>query len=145
MRNKFKLLRTIAVVILVAEMLSGCASVFTGTRQEVTINSVPSGARVYIDGSSRGRTPVIVNLKRRKRHTVNIELEGYLSQNTAMTRGHNGWTFGNMFFLFGFLIDVATGAMYSVKPHELDVDLIRANPSGGSAPVVYSWELPVEE
>lgn len=44
--------------------LTGCATIFTGSRQNVRINSYPSGAGIFLNGDSLGVTPGRVRLKK---------------------------------------------------------------------------------
>src|SRR5688572_8263570 len=49
--------------------LAGCASIVHGSRQQVSISSTPSNARVTVNGQPQGATPVVVRLKRKDLHT----------------------------------------------------------------------------
>lgn len=46
--------------------LSGCATIITGTTQEVSFQSNPDGAQVSVSGRILGRTPLTMNLKKKK-------------------------------------------------------------------------------
>ena len=65
------------VLLYVAFILTGCATVTRGTTQDIPVSSVPSGAQVIINNQFWGVTPVIANLDRRDRHNLVIQLEGY--------------------------------------------------------------------
>jgi hypothetical protein len=65
--------------------VSGCASIFQGTVQDVEISSVPTGASVTIDGKAYGTTPVTAELKRKDNHVLRIELAGYQPFDTTIT------------------------------------------------------------
>jgi hypothetical protein len=58
---------------------TGCATIMHGTRQDVSITSVPSGAAVTINGQDKGKTPVAVELPRKDKHLLKLELPGYLT------------------------------------------------------------------
>ncbi|WP_431292993.1 PEGA domain-containing protein [Pedobacter sp. P26] len=45
-------------------LLSGCATIFTGTKQTVQINSNPPAATIEVDGVKAGVTPMAVPLKK---------------------------------------------------------------------------------
>lgn len=51
----------------------GCASV----KQDVTITSVPPGARISVDGEDVGVAPVTVSLTTREAHAVSATLPGF--------------------------------------------------------------------
>ena len=111
----------------IALSLTGCASIFKGSTQPVTIMSVPDGATVTIANRAgmvihSGVTPATVTLKRgagyfkSEQYAIVIKKEGYATRQMTITGNVNGWYFGNIVFggLIGMLaVDPATGAMYS--------------------------------
>ncbi len=112
--------------ILFCYFLSSCASIVSGSTQEVKFSSNPSGAIVWVDGVNLGLTPVTSKLKRNKKsQKVKIELEGYKTQEIVLERKLNGWFFGNILLggIIGIVVDASTGAMYSLSPKELEVEL----------------------
>lgn len=113
-------------------MLSGCASIISGTKQEVSVNSVPSGANVKINGMNRGQTPIVLDLKRMKSHTVRIEMDGYQPYDLALSKGVNGWVLGNVIFggLIGLVIDAVDGAIYTIKPDTIQANLVKNADTG---------------
>src|ERR1044071_3006684 len=97
--------------------LSGCASMICGTRQEVSLSSMPSGATVVINDSSYGKTPMLMDMKRKIKHRqVKLMMDGYETFQIEMTRQFNGWVMGNLFFggLIGMGVDALTGAWYNI-------------------------------
>ena len=50
---------------------------FTGTKQIIRINSEHSDALVKINGLDKGKTPLIVKLKKGNNSEISIEKEGY--------------------------------------------------------------------
>ena len=60
-------------------VISACATIMHGSKQDVTFTSTPSNAKVLVDSMEVGHTPVVANLERKPRHVVRIELEGYQS------------------------------------------------------------------
>ena len=74
MNRKFKLLLiTLSVIFL----LTSCATIISGTKQEVQVTTEPAGARVYVDGMERGFTPCVLNVKRKSFVTYSFKKEGY--------------------------------------------------------------------
>ena len=54
---------TLGLVMLSAIVIfTGCATVISGTSQEITFESSPSGATVYLDGERYGVTPFTLSL-----------------------------------------------------------------------------------
>jgi hypothetical protein len=78
MRSLYKL----GVLLLVGVLGAGCATVFTGTHDEVMIRSEPEGALVYIDGLEEGQTPATLDIKRPgvTNTEVTLRLDGYEPQ-----------------------------------------------------------------
>jgi cell division protein FtsL len=58
----------LAVAILV---LSGCASIISGTNKTLTFNSDIEGVNVYIDGALIGKTPISASFKKNKAQSTN--------------------------------------------------------------------------
>src|SRR5678810_338390 len=65
------------VVVGVAWLGAGCATMFYGTTQEVPVTSVPDGAEVRIQGAVRGKTPVTLTLERKPDYEMEISKAGY--------------------------------------------------------------------
>jgi hypothetical protein len=131
--------------------LSACATVISGPRQSVKIDSVPQGARVFtaVQANSRqgdllkrtevGVTPMTVSITR-KDGVVELEKEGYQLTRVPMTREMNPWFLGNfvMTSLVSSSIDVSTGAVNEYDPGEYRVELqpleTVMQPAGSAAP-----------
>lgn len=113
--------------VVLAGVLSSCASIVSKSSYPVTINSTPSGATFVIkDGEgqpvSSGTTPASVVLRssagyfRPASYTVEYKRNGQ-TQTVPLEARMNGWYLGNIVFggLIGILIvDPATGAMWSL-------------------------------
>src|SRR5437764_13755386 len=93
---------------------AGCATIIHGSRQDVSISSNPSSAKVIVDEQFIGKTPLITKLTRRDHHFVRIQLDGYLPYEASFTRKVDVWIAGNIIFggLIGLCIDAASGSMY---------------------------------
>lgn len=120
-------------------VLGACASIIKGSSENVSIDSNPAGASVKIlkaEGGAvvaEGTTPYVVPLKRgdgffaKGRYRVVVEKPGHATREVAIDASANGWYIaGNLVFggLIGWLIiDPATGAMWSLDPDKITVDL----------------------
>ena len=121
----------IVLVICVGAMLSGCATIAGGgPNQPVTIQSTPSAANFTIQSSSglqmaQATTPSTVSLPRKNEYQIQITMPGYQPQSTVLTKGTNGWIWGNLFvgWIVGFIVDFATGSAYKLEPSLVQVDL----------------------
>lgn len=109
---------------------TGCATIVSSKMQDVTIRSNPPGAKVMLDGATIGTTPMIANLIRKKRHSLEITKNGYDRDVRATTRGFNWWYLGNLIFggIIGLIVDPITGAIYEVNPEIISVELEKTAP-----------------
>lgn len=115
----------VAFILLVS--LSGCATIFTGSRQVVKVNSYPSGAGVFVEGDSLGVTPFAGKIKKgftAKR--IVLKKAGYQDLELEPNTTFNPTTILNLLFggIVGFGIDVATGAMMHYSPTFYEKTLI---------------------
>ena len=108
-------------------MTSGCASIMQGSSQSFGISSTPDGASVTINNLERGQTPLVVDLKRKDNHLIQIKMPGYVPYSTTLTRRTSGWVWGNLAFggLIGLAIDAISGGMYKLTPDQVQAVLIK--------------------
>ena len=106
-------------------LLSSCATIISGSKQNVKFSSDPSTATIFIDEVEVGKTPFEIKLERKSEHRVMIKLEGYQNYETKLTKKFNGWYLGNIIFggLIGLIIDPITGAMYNLTPNEINAQM----------------------
>jgi hypothetical protein len=113
---------------------TGCATIVGGgSSQPVSFQSTPASATFTVQSASglemaQGTTPSVVSLPRSNEYQVRIDLEGYQPQTVALTRGINGWIWGNLFvgWIVGFGIDFLTGSAYKLEPASIQVGLQQA-------------------
>lgn len=114
----------------------GCASVVSGRRADVAINSTPSNAVVSVrdnQGSEVAvvRTPAVVSLKRGAGflkpacYTATIEKPGYRLAQVDISPRLNPWLLGNVVIggVPGLILDPYTGAMWNLTPSEIASNL----------------------
>jgi PEGA domain len=106
-------------------VVTGCATIIHGTRQDVGISSTPTGASVTIDNLQSGTTPVFSKLRRKENHVVRISLAGYQPMDLTLTSSVSGWVWGNLAIggLVGLAVDAISGGMYKLSPQELSAAL----------------------
>jgi len=138
---------------------SACATIVGDERQNVSINSSPAEAEVTIKDQSetvieRADTPTTVTLDKSagyfdgEEYTLQFQKEGFEAQTMTISSNPNGWYLaGNLLFggLIGwFIIDPATGAMWTRKPQNVDAELpaARTSSSGTSVRVVMVEDVP---
>lgn len=106
-------------------MITGCATIISGTRQKIIFNSHPGRAAVLIDEVEVGKTPFQIKLSRNRNYQVMIMLEGYKTYEVTLKRKFNAWYIGNIAFggVIGLIIDPLTGAIYTLTPKEVNIEL----------------------
>ncbi len=117
---------------------TGCASIVDGTRQDMTVTSVPSSASVFVDSRYAGVTPLVTRLSRRAPHTVRVQAPTLEAQDSVVERRMNAWFWGNFLLslpgvAFGMPIDALTGAMWKLVPNRIDVIFPGSSASPGAA------------
>src|SRR6185436_6518002 len=108
---------------------SGCATIFRGRQARVQIESLPSGATVWVDDQLRGKTPVEVTMTRDELHTVRFRLDDHEELTVQTDREISGAfltldILEILFFGVGVItltVDGATGAWYDPGPAPLRV------------------------
>ncbi|MFK5895069.1 MAG: PEGA domain-containing protein [Pseudomonadota bacterium] len=103
----------------------GCASIVTGTDQNVTFNSEPDGATVTVAGKVIGKTPLSVQIDKGKLQSLTFEKEGYKTHSTQLTTTITGWFWGNIICcgLLGSTTDGVSGAMIEFSPDQYFITL----------------------
>lgn len=105
--------------------LSACASIITGTSQEVTFNSNPDEATVLVSGRVIGKTPVTTSIKKQSGQSLVFEKEGYKPLTMQLETHLNPWFWGNI-VLGGFIgstTDGLSGAVHEYSPNQYMVTL----------------------
>jgi hypothetical protein len=117
-------------VLLVALASAGCATIFKGTSQNVTVSSSPSGASVVIRSTAgfdvfEGMTPASVRLAKKYEYRVTVSAPGYEDVHVPITHAFEGWFIGNLICggIIGFVIDAVDGAMWNLEPGMVSVSL----------------------
>ncbi len=114
--------------------ISGCATAIYGRKQEVSLSSEPSGARVTIDETQVGITPTTAMLSREDPHSVRIEKPGYVTYETTTASVEKPLKDlldvpGAIVFpplLLIILVDRWLGGTYEIHPTEVSAQLLSA-------------------
>jgi len=113
------------LILLLLGILPGCATIVKGTTQSIPVASDPSRADVWVDGNLRGRTPVDLELKRKRNHLVTIEKAGHQSKSVPVVKDVGGAVWGNILLggLIGWGVDATSGAQNNLNPKSISVKL----------------------
>ncbi|MDR0228599.1 MAG: PEGA domain-containing protein [Flavobacteriaceae bacterium] len=99
-------------------LTTSCATIVSGSKQNLAVYSTPPHASVYINDTEVGKTPYHTKLKRKESHNVKVEKADYIPYNIELKKDFNAWYLGNIGLggLIGFIIDPITGAMFKLTP-----------------------------
>ena len=114
--------------IILAIIISGCASIISKSTYPVSLQSSPSGAEVTVIDEAgqvvhKGKTPMTITLEASAGffdgadYTVNAKLPNGQTSSINISSQIDGWYVANLLFggIIGLLIvDPATGAMYKL-------------------------------
>ncbi len=121
------------LAILSIVVLNSCATIISGTGQEVSVSSTPR-AKIEIKANTgmiyySGESPAVVKLPRKHSYTVTVQAGGYASQTLLISKQFNAWFIGNIIFggIPGGVVDAITGAMWNLEPTLLAVTLERVS------------------
>jgi hypothetical protein len=113
-------------VIIVAFLMSSCATILTGSKDSLTFNSTPSGAIIYKDGLELCKTPCNIRMKRSLSDVqVEFKLEGYQTRVITLDTKFNAVSIINLGNLLGWGIDAATGTLMKYDRKGYDIELTK--------------------
>lgn len=113
----------IVLVVALASLCGGCATIIRGTTDQIGFNSTPSGAEVHTSNGLGCVTPCTLTVKKNEEFIATFEKPGFLPQQIPVTRQVVGAgvaaTAGNVILggLIGIGVDAATGAGYEHTPN----------------------------
>ena len=129
MKHVVKIL-PLALVLLIAV---GCATIFSGTKANISVSSSPNNATVEVKMTSgmtvaTGTTPAYFTLDKKNSYTVTIKMQGYRDQTVFIGQSFNTWFIGNIICggVIGMVIDFVDGAMWNLEPNQIHVELVTA-------------------
>lgn len=122
------------LILVMSTTIVGCATIFKGSTADVRVNSSPSGADIFINKMDKGKTPQTLTLDRDEDHILTFRKEGYEEVRVEVKSRFDGATtiLGNLlsWALLGIVVDVATGAAYSLEPADVQANLAELKQSG---------------
>ncbi len=143
------MLRISAALLVIAFLMFGCATFFTGATDTITLQSSPNAnykifktneVHIAPEIRPRGRlrykifetngvpiaqgvTPSEIRLNKDGEYTVEIYLEGYKKQSFFISKEFNAVSVLNLGNVLFWAIDYLTGAMFRLNPTYIRVDL----------------------
>ena len=114
-------------------LFSGCASIVNGTKQTVSFNSNPPGAKIYLDGAQIGVTPYVCEISRGDCPEIVMKKDGYAPERLKMTDSIDAAAYfgGNLGLcllwivpgVVGFIADPVTGGMWEYDFPNVNLEL----------------------
>jgi hypothetical protein len=112
--------------------LSSCATILTGTRDRVNFRSNVEGATVSKDGNTLCKTPCSVKIKRKLNGAdIEVSKEGYETKMLSLETSFNAVSVINLFSLFGWGIDLISGAVVHYDPRTYNIELSKTKTTAG--------------
>jgi len=136
MKRSLKVLTFVLTVMLI----SSCAYLIGGgDNQDVKVDSSPAGATFSIATIGGvpiidGVTPASVNLKRKDRYLLTVNMDGYKESTMMIDQTLNMMVLGNLLCggIPGGVVDALTGAMWTLEPEQIIITLELAALEGGT-------------
>ena len=79
------------MIVFTAFVFTSCATILSGTSDEITFNSDPGGASIMLDGLKLGKTPATVSIKRPGfgNKEITLKLDGYEDRTFMLQKEFN--------------------------------------------------------
>lgn len=105
--------------------MGSCASIISGTTQEMTFQSNPEDVVVTINGKVIGKTPTTVQLDKKSDQSVVFSKEGYKPISMQLETTLDPWFWGNIVLggLIGSTTDGLSGGAIQYSPNQYFVSL----------------------
>ena len=126
------------VGLLFCGVVTGCATIISGSHQDVKIASTPEGSNFRVEhltvsGSVpylEGNTPSTISLNRKHSYLLTLLHQESETVEIPIEYGRSSnWVFGNLIFfppigtIIGLYVDAISGASFILEPEEVCVDL----------------------
>jgi hypothetical protein len=136
---RIKVVLTSLLLVALATLMTGCATLLANKHLQVRISSTPAGARVYVNGDFVGVTPVKLSLKNDNQfYTIEFRKDGY-QPGTYRLGKHIGGGWFVLDMLVGaftlqindapqnvcLLIDNISGSWYALDTDDVDLLLLQ--------------------
>jgi len=154
-KNKLFFSRLISglAVVALSLLISGCATVLSGSTQSLSIDSDPSGAAVRLDGQQVGETPWNGVVKKKRNLRVNLEKPGYTNEQVTISGSFNPiavlsillWDLGTTDFITGAMWEYSPDSFYfKMRKEGVSQELFRKEATLMAVAMTYYGDLQVE-
>ena len=110
---------------IISLFITSCASILTGSKRKVLFETEPSGAKVFVNGFEKGKTPV--QLKVTAEDRIDFRLDDYSERVVVMDSKFNAVSILNGLSILGWGIDALTGSLKRVDTKYVKVTLEKSN------------------
>jgi hypothetical protein len=112
MRRHVMRIRIASFLVLIAFLLTSCATLFKGPTEKVNFGSAPNGAKVYVNSQYMGTTPLEIKLESKKTYTIEFSKEGFQNKVVMISNKVGaGWIILDVLAgLIPIIVDAATGS-----------------------------------
>jgi len=121
---------SVATCVALLLLAAGCATIIKGRAEKVSFSSDPSRAKVYVNGSLMGRTPLQIRLESKMTYNIEFREEGYENKTVVITNSVGaGWIVLDV--LLGFwpvVIDAVTGSWCQLDQTNVNAALEKQQP-----------------
>ena len=124
-----KTIRIVLLLLVSSLLLSACATIFKGSKEAVNFTSQPQGAKVIVNGTVLGTTPVELNLKTNQSYTIEFKKDGYQTRTVVLNNSVSGGyvVLDVLGGLIPVIIDAATGNWYTLDQEHVNAVLESQN------------------
>lgn len=123
----FSLLKFAAGTVLCCFVSSGCATIVSGSKQEIAIDSIPPGAELYVDDVLVGKTPTKAEIERTKETFLVLKHEGCADTRVKIEQSVNGWFLVNLILpgnIIWVVVDIANDSWKKYLEDDIVVPLL---------------------
>ena len=114
-------MKRLILLLFISLFITSCASILTGSKRKVLFETEPSGAKVFVNGFEKGKTPV--QLKVRADDRIDFRLDNYRERVVVMDSKFNAVAILNALSILGWGIDAITGSLERVDTKYVKVTL----------------------
>jgi hypothetical protein len=126
----------VCLVALLGLLTQGCASIFWGTHEDLSIGSTPSGALVNLSDGQTCTTPCTLRISRGTTYNVKFSKDNCVGQTEMVSSNTSGGAVAVSLIGIpaGTIIDFLDGAVYKADPNPVSSSLECKLPPIATAP-----------